>query len=192
MRPSRLVIALAGLCVLASAAAASGHASIGAGVGATPLHLRGAVKPGHRYQFPGLYVVNTGSRTSEYVVKVQRLDTKPGQSVPATWLRLARTRLRLRAHKSAVVPVELILPRNAAGGDYRTDLVVGTSTRRPGHGAALGAAAADELSFTVSTPGGFPWGSPWLVYSLVAVLGLGLSIALVRRLGLRIEIERSR
>jgi hypothetical protein len=188
-RSHSLLFAVAAGLAFAAAMPAPSQSSIGTGVGATPLQLQVAAKPGHRYRFPSLYVVNTGSQTSEYAVRVQQLGTRPGKDVPASWLRLGRTRLRLRPHKSAVIPVRLLLPRNVPGGHYRTDLVVGTSTRRPGHGAALGAAAADELSFTVTGTGGFPWTSPWLIYPLIGLLGLGLLISIVRRLGLRIEIE---
>jgi hypothetical protein len=83
----------------------------------------------------------------------------------------------------------LILPKHVAGGDYRTDLVVGTTTGRPKRGAALGAAAADQLAFTIATPG-FRWSSPWLLYPLLAIAVVGLAALVVRRLGLRIEIER--
>lgn len=175
----------------ATGAPARQRGSIGTGVGATPLQLTSTANPGGRYSLPSLYIVNTGSRVSVYAVRVERIGHLSGHDVPPSWLRLGRTTLRLRPHQHAFVPVRLILPRHAAGGDYRTDLVVGTTTRRPTRGAALGAAAADQLAFTIATPG-FPWSSPWLIYPLLAAAVIGLAALTVRRAGLRIEIERRR
>jgi hypothetical protein len=193
-------VALAGLAaaftlITAAAPADTGAAStpqksiIGAGVGATPLQLHTDVRPGRHYRFPPLYVVNTGSRTSNYLVRIEQLGAQTGHQVPAAWLQVARTRLRLRPHKSALIPVSLSVPKNAAGGNYRTDLIVGTSMQRPGRGATLGAAAADQLIFTIATPG-FSWTSPWLLYPLLALLTLGAVVLTIRRLGLRVEIHR--
>jgi hypothetical protein len=103
---------------------------IGAGVGAAPLVLPAPAHPGHTYRFPPLYVVNTGTQTSSYLVRVDRLAGATGHIVPTSWVRLERTRLRLGARQSAFVPVMLILPKRVGAGAYRTDLVVGTSTRR--------------------------------------------------------------
>jgi len=179
------ILALAALSLPSFAAA-----TIGTGVGATPLRLIARAEPGRQYRLPSLFVVNTGTQTSDYVVHVRHVDLKPGREVPASWVHVARTRLRLRAHKHALVGVVLSVPKSAANGDYRTDLVVGTSTRRPGSGAALGAAAADGLIFTVGGPTTYPWSSPWFwvaVFGLVAAL---LLRTLVRRLGIRVQLER--
>lgn len=185
-----ILTGLAALAVpAASAAPAPKKASVGAGVGARPLQLGTNARAGGRYHLPSLYVVNTGNRPSTYRVRIERLGTETGRDVPAAWVRLARTHLRLQPHKSALIPVSLVLPEHAAGGDYRTNLVVGTSMRRPGRGAALGAAAADQLSFTIATPG-FSWSSPWVLYPLLGLLAVGALVVTIRRLGLRIEIVR--
>jgi hypothetical protein len=163
---------------------------IGAGVQAAPLVLASSVHRGRTYRFAPLYVVNTGTQTSDYTVRVYRLRGGSGRDVPSSWLRLGRTKLRLRARQSTLVPVRLVVPRDAVSGYYRTDLVVGTSTAPPGRGAALGAAAADALRFTIAAPGGFSWGSPWLRDTLIGLVSLVLLVVIARRLGLHVEIER--
>src|SRR5262249_10173599 len=154
----------AGLCIApaATGAHAQPRGSIGAGVGATPLQLSSPAHSGGSYTLPSLYVVNTGTRVSVYRVRVERVGRISGRAVPPAWLHLGQTTLRLRPRQHAFVPVRLILPKNAAGGDYRTDIVVGTTTRRPTRGAALGAAAADQLAFIIATRR-FQWSSPWLL-----------------------------
>jgi hypothetical protein len=198
-RIPRISLALAASFLVALSAAGAGRTSIGggqksigAGVGANPLRLSAVAHPGHTYRMPSLYVVNTGDRVSTYAVQVRRVGDPLGHDVPATWIHLARMRLRLRPHASAVIPVRLIVPRDAAGGNYATDLVVGTSTRRPRQGTALGAAAAAQLGFSVGAPGGFSWNSPWLIYLLLALFGLAVIVSVARRFGLRIEVERRR
>ena len=176
------------LLVLLSVAPA--WASVGVGVGAVPLRLAAPARPGGHYRLPSLYVVNTGTQTSDYLVRVQPLGHPPGRAVPAAWVHLGRTRLRLRPRHHALIPVTLAVPTGAAAGAYRTDLIASTAMTRLGHGAALGAAAADRLSFTVDSPGrGLTW-PPWLGYLLLALAGAGVFVFAARRLGLRIQIER--
>lgn len=183
--------------ILGTATAQADKGSIGVGVSATPLQLHAPLRAGLEYTFPSLYVVNTGTRTSNYRVKIERVGKFSGRDVQASWLHLGRTQLRLRPHKTAFVPVKLTVPKNAAGGDYQTDLVVGTTTHRPGSraangaSAAVGAAAADKLEFTIAEPG-FDWTSPSLVYPLLTMLAGGLLIFTLRRLGYRIEVQRRR
>jgi hypothetical protein len=189
-RSRRRRLAAASAAALVLFVPAAGSASIGAGIGANPIRLAGRAEPGGRYHLPSLYVVNTGTKAAEYRVRIERLGDAPGRDVPASWVRFARTRLRLRPHRSAIVPVTLVLPTRAAHGSYRSNVVVGTWTKRRGRGAALGAAAADELSFTVGRPQGFAWWSPRLAYPLTGIAAAILLFLLVRRAGIRVNIER--
>jgi hypothetical protein len=171
-------------------AAAPAGASVGVGVGAAPLRLAGPARPGGHYRLPSLYVVNTGTQTSDYLVRVQRLGHPTGRAVPASWVHLGRAQLRLLPRQHTLVPVTVSVPDDAASGAYGTDLVASTVMKQPGHGTALGAAAADRLIFTVDAPGrGFSW-PPWAGYLLLALAGAALAVLSARRLGLRVQIER--
>jgi hypothetical protein len=181
-------VAAAVLALLAVPTGAQG--SIGTGVGTNPLQLSSQAEPGHRYRLPSLYVVNTGSQGSDYLVRVERLGDKPGRDVPAAWIRFARTRVRLAPHKSALIRVILVVPSGAAHGTYRSNVVVGTSTPGLARGAALGAAAATEVIFRVGGPGAYLWSSSWLLYSVAGLIAVGLLRSFVRRLGLQVRIER--
>ena len=130
-RSRRRRLAAASAAALVLFVPAAGSASIGAGIGANPIRLAGRAEPGGRYHLPSLYVVNTGTKAAEYRVRIERLGDAPGRDVPASWVRFARTRLRLRPHRSAIVPVTLVLPSQAAHGSYRSNVVLGTWTRRP-------------------------------------------------------------
>ena len=189
-RPLRAAGLAAAVLLLLMLAVAPAGASIGVGVGAAPLRLAAPASPGGSYQLPSLYVVNTGSQASDYLVRVQLLGHPPGRDVPAAWVHLGLTRLQLGAHDHALIPVTLAVPKDAPGGAYRTDLIASTVMTRPGRGAGLGAAAADLLSFTVDAPGhGLLW-PPWLTYLLLALAAAGLLTIATRRLGLHIQIER--
>jgi hypothetical protein len=168
------------------------QADIGTGIGANPLRLASRAQPGGRYHLPSVLVVNTGNQASSYIVQVKRLGQPNGHDVPASWIRFAHTKVQLRPHKRAVIPAVLTVPKHAAGGVYRSNVVVSTYTRRPGGGgAALGAAAADELSFAIVSPGGSLWRA-WLVYLLLALAATGAIVFLTRRLGLHFRIERQK
>lgn len=192
-RPLRAAGLAAGtlLLLLLLLPAAPAGASIGVGVGAAPLQLAAAARPGSSYRLPSLYVVNTGTQAGGYLVRVQRLGHLPGRAVPASWVHLGRSGLHLRPRQHTLIPVTLAVPKNAPDGAYRTDLVASTVITRPGHAATLGAAAADQLSFTVDAPGhGLSW-PPWLTYLLLALAGAGLLTFAARRSGLRIQVQRS-
>jgi len=170
---------------------AGAQANIGTGIGANPLLLASRAVPGGRYLLPSVLVVNTGSQASSYIVRVKRLGQPKGRDVPASWIRFTRTTVRLGPHKRAVIPVVLTVPKGAAGGVYRSNVVVSTYTRRRGGGAVLGAAAADELGFAIGHPSSSLWSWAWFSYLLLAVAATSVAF-LIRRLGLRFRIERQR
>lgn len=164
-------------------------ASVGTGIGVNPIRLASRAEPGNSYRLPSLYVVNTGTQAADYLVKVKRLKQGPGRDVPPAWVRFAHTRLRLQPRKTAIIPVRLIVPKQAAHGDYRSNVVVSTYTPRRSGGASLGAAAADELSFTIGSPGGSVWAQSWFRYLVLVLTATVLVILLIRRSGLHLRIE---
>jgi hypothetical protein len=165
---------------------------VGTGIGVNPIRLASRAEPGNSYRLPSLYVVNTGTQAADYLVKVKRLTQEPGRDVPSAWVRFAHARVRLQPRKTAVIPVSLIVPKQAAHGDYRSNVVVSTYTPRHSRGAALGAAAADELSFTIGSPGSSVWSQSWFRYFVLVLAATVLVIVLIRRSGLRLRVEHQR
>src|SRR3982074_1449235 len=90
----RLVLA-AGLAVAANLAPVGGGGGAGPGVGAPPITLSETAIPGHSYTLPSLYLVNTGTETSRYGVRVARLEQGQQRDVPTSWVAVASTTLNL-------------------------------------------------------------------------------------------------
>jgi hypothetical protein len=173
--------------VLALPAAAA--ASVGTGVGASPIILAQRALPGHAYRLPGLYVLNTGTVASRYHVRVQRLTPGGQNTLPGRWVTLAQNDFLLRPRHSTMVAFTIRVPNHALAGPYLSDLVASTvSARHPGS-TAVGAAAATKLGLTVSqTPGSIPWGT----IGLAALAGLLVATAMygIRWSGLHVRFER--
>lgn len=183
------VVAVA--AALAALAPLHVRASVGTGVQAGAIVLPDTAEPGHSYELPRLYIVNTGTEASRYAVHVQRLTHGAEHDVPMAWISLGTTDISLAPGRSLTVPVRLRVPTDAASGDYLTNLVVGTTTPGTTSGAALGAAAAAELRFSV-VPGGrhLPWPWPWWAYTVVFGAALIVIAALLqRRLGVRLSVH---
>jgi hypothetical protein len=174
----------------ASAGAGASPTELGAGVGASPLELSAPAHPGGTYQvLPKLLVVNTGTASAHYQLRVERLSKGPQRTLPADWIQFAANDFQLAPKGRRSVVVRAIVPSSAIAGSYESDVVV-TGVVPHGNGqAAAGAAAATTVSFTVK--GGPVSSFPWSV--LAAIGGLVLLVAfvfLVRRSGFRLKVER--
>jgi hypothetical protein len=139
-----LSLSLAG--VIGGAGAA--WATVGVGVQAAPVVLSAPARPGTTSAFPSVYVINTGTESAEYSLKVERLSTGDELAVPPSWVTFEEQDFKLLPHRATTVAVRLKLPPTATTGQYMTDIVVSTSARGSGI-AAAGAAAATKLVFTV-------------------------------------------
>jgi hypothetical protein len=169
------------------------NASIGVGVQAGPVRLADAALTGQSYALPPVYVVNTGTQPESVAVRVDRLSTGRGRSVPQSWIRMTGPAVRLSPQQGTKIPLELVVPAGAKSGRYLSDVVV---TGAPGISAGhvnLGVAAATPLEFSVrpgpaTGPGPLvpPW-TWWFAAGLLALLAVGLGL---RRSGIRIRIER--
>jgi len=167
-------------------------ASIGVGVQAAPVRLTDAALTGQSYALPPVYVSDTGTQPETIKVRVDRLSTGRGRSVPQSWVHATGPTVHLSPHQGAQVPLQLAVPAGAKPGRYLSDIVV---TAAPGATAGqvnLGVAAATPLEFTVrqgAPPSPLvPTWTWWFTAGLVALLVVGLGL---RRSGIRIRIERT-
>jgi hypothetical protein len=186
-----------GTIVLGSAVLAAplrAGASVGTGVGADPIVLAETAHAGQSYTLPALYLVNTGTETSQYAVRVLRLDQGKQRNVPASWIVVPTRPISLAPKAATNVPLTLDVPADAAAGDYMTDVVAGTVAAAGGSaGASVGTQAATQLHFSVGAGNGWlPWPPPdWALVVLLAAAVVVLGRLAVRS-GLRIHVERTR
>lgn len=180
--PSRSHTRVAALGVIAALLAAPSYAtaSIGTGVGANPLTIGAAPHAGRTYTLRWLYVKNTGTANSYYVVRVLRLTPGSQRAVPARWVRLTPSAFRLGPGEIERVTVSLAIPAAAPGGRYLTNLLASTYAPHAPGTTALGAAAADQLAFQL--PGGspFPWPIVGVAAGIIAALAAILAIRRAR------------
>jgi len=168
------------------------QASVGVGVQAAPVRLGQAARAGGSYALPSVYVVDTGTQDESISIRVERRDGDAGRAVPSSWVRATGPGLRLSAHQSARVPLELVVPAGAKPGRYLSDIVVSGSAVTSVGRANLGVAAATALEFSV-TPGAppAPFLPTWTWWLLGSLMALGLIVAGIHRSGLRVDIERN-
>jgi hypothetical protein len=166
-------------------------ADVGAGIGASPISLAQAAAPGGTYALPSVYVVNTGTDTGRFRLRVQRISTGAARTVPVDWVRIGRGELTLGPMQHALVPLTLVLPASAHPGHYLTDLVFGTVSTSSTPGAHVGAQAATKLEFDVK-PASAP-SSSWWIWLLMGAAGVLLVVALLaaqRHYRFKVRFER--
>jgi hypothetical protein len=183
-------IAASVLAVLAVPATA--QASVGVGIQAGPVRLAGAAHAGGSYALPTVLVTNTGTSPESVSLSVDRVSAGSGRTVPPSWVH-ASGAVTLGARQSARVPLELVVPPTARPGRYFSDVLVKAGAPNPAGGATFDAGAATDLAFTVE-PG--PVSGPWFSVPVWVLPGIGLVLliaggaGLMRRLGVRVRIER--
>jgi hypothetical protein len=179
------------IAVLAVPAAA--QASVGVGIQPGPVRRTDSVHPGSSYRLPAVLVVNTGTITEQVAVKVERISSGIGRTVPPSWVRASSASVSLAPGQSARIPLQLEVPASATPGRYFSDVVASAGSPSSAGGAGFGAGAATSLEFTVAAgaaPG--PWFTMpgWVLGAIVVILLLAGAAAAARRSGLRIRIDR--
>jgi hypothetical protein len=183
-------IAASVLAVLAVPATA--QASVGVGIQAGPVRLAGAAHAGGSYALPAVLVTNTGTSPESVSLSVDRVSAGSGRTVPSSWVR-ASGAVTLGARQSARVPLELVVPPTARPGRYFSDVLVKAGAPNPASGATFDAGAATDLAFRVEPgPVSSPWFSVpiWVLPGIGVVLLIAAAAGLMRRLGVRVRIER--
>jgi hypothetical protein len=186
--PLAVPVAFAAFSVFLPAA----QASVGVGVQAAPIRLGNVARTGGSYALPPVYVVDTGTQDESISVRVERRDGEAGRAVPSSWIRQTGPGLRLSAHQSARVPLELVVPGDAKPGRYLSDIVVSGSAVTSVGRANLGVAAATALEFSVTRGAPpAPFLPTWTWWLLGGLMALGLIVAWLHRSGFRLDIERN-
>jgi hypothetical protein len=182
-----------GACLLAVLAVpATAQASVGVGIQAGPVRLAGAAHAGGSYALPAVLVVNTGTSPESVSLSVDRVSAGSGRTVPPSWVH-ASGAVTLGAKQSARVPLQLVVPPTARPGRYFSDVLVKAGAPNSAGGATFDAGAATELAFTVAPgPVSGPWFSVpiWVLPGIGAVLLIAAGAGLMRRLGVRVRVER--
>jgi hypothetical protein len=171
---------------------ATAQASVGVGIQAGPVRLAGAAHPGGSYALPDVLVVNTGTNPESVSLSIHRVSAGSGRTVPPAWVHPSGA-VTLDARQSARVPLQLIVPPTARPGQYFSDVLVKAGPPDSAGGATFDAGAATQLAFTVAPgPVSSPWFSVpiWVLPGIGVVLLIGVTAGLMRRLGVRVRIER--
>lgn len=179
------------IAVLAVPAAA--QASVGVGIQPGPVRLTGSVHPGSSYSLPAVLVVNTGTFTEQVDVKVERISSGAGRTVPPSWVRASGAAVSLQPGQSARIPLQLEVPGSAKPGRYFSDVVATAGSPSSAGGAGFAAGAATDLEFAVAAGAGpGPWFTMpgWVLGAIIVILLLAGAAVAARRSGLRIRIDR--
>jgi len=136
------------------------------------------VRAGKTYTVRWLYVKNSGTIRSEYQVKVTRFSPGSSRPVPAGWVRLTPSTFRLSPGAIERVTVSVAIPASAPGGPYLGDLLAATYAGHTPGATALGAAAADQLTFRLPAGRSFPW--PIIAIACAAALAVATGMAFQR------------
>lgn len=186
------------LLSMAATLATSGFADRGVGVSVGEMKVETVLSPGSSYKLPPISVVNTGDEHSDYLVSIGYLVDQQQMQPRADWLEFEPQRFSLDPDVSADVVARLVLPSDAAPGEYFA--LVKAQTVAQSEGSSVGVAAATKLSFSVESSGWLEsrarqvnrWlydGSPW-TYLLPAALLLGFLALKFGRVPFRVRFER--
>jgi hypothetical protein len=168
------------------------EASIGVGVQAGPVRLGSVAHPGGSYALPAVYVVDTGTQAEFVTVRIERLSRGSGLAVPPSWIQPGPG-VQLQPHRSAQIPLQLVVPDGARSGDYLSDVVATGSVTVSAGTANLGVAAATKLEFRVGPgPAHGPWPAvpAWSAWAAGGLLALAIAVVGLRRSGFQIRVER--
>jgi hypothetical protein len=180
--------------LLLIAAPVAAYASVGVGVQAGPVRLAGDAHPGGTYALPPVYVVNTGTQPEAVAIRIERISSGAGRTVPAAWIRVTGLPSALGHGQSARIPLSVVIPAGAKPGTYFSDVVVTGSASLTDGGAHLGVAAATDLEFRI-VPGAVSsaWFAipSWVLLAVAIVAVLAVAVVLMTRSGISIRIERA-
>ena len=178
--------------LLVGCLSADAFASVGAGVGASPLELATPADPGTSDQLvPLLLVVNTGTSPAQYHLRVTQLSREGQQrTLPAVWIQFGANDFQLAPKAKTWIRVSVSVPTSATAGSYSTDVIAtGVAPHSEGRVAA-GAAAATAILIKVRGTSSSSF--PWRITLILGVIVLLAAIVVVTQSGIRLRFERRR
>jgi hypothetical protein len=143
-RAAALIVACAGALLLAFSAGADRGVAVDLG----RIDIDQPLAPGGAYRLPELGVRNPGDERTSYRVKVWPVRGA-GLAPPEDWFRIAPDRVTLRPNEIRKIQTRIVLPPDAAAGDYAA--LLGPEIVSDKSGASVGAAAVTRLTFTVES-----------------------------------------
>jgi hypothetical protein len=146
--PARAGGLLAAAAVAALLAAPQAAADRGVALDIGQIDIEQALVPGGSYRLPAFGVRNPGDERTSYLLKVWPIRGG-GRAPDPRWVRFSPVRLTLRPNRIMRIQVRIVLPADAAPGDYAA--LIGPEIVGTGGGASVGGAAAARLTFTVES-----------------------------------------
>lgn len=200
----RRSIAARAACLAATGAvllsiAGPAAATTGVSVDLGRIEITQQLAPGGAYNLPSLGVRNPGTERTSYVMIASPVEGAGGVLSGPAWFTFEPASLTLEPGEVGRVRIRLVLPVDAAPGDYT--VLVGAQIAAQGEGASVGAAAAARTTFTIQPAGGLealgtqvgqlfgdllPWSA--VVPAVLVLLVAGWFLR--RRFTFRIGIER--
>jgi len=187
--PARATGLFAAAAVAALLSAQQAAADRGVALDIGRIDIEQALVPGGNYRLPAFGVRNPGDERTSYLLKVWPIRGDAKAPDPH-WVHFSPDRLTLRPNRIRRIQVRVILPSDAAPGDYAA--LIGPEIVGTGGGASVGGAAAARLTFTVESSstleswwrrlkGFLSDHMPWTLVVPAAVLAALLAEAMRRR-----------
>jgi hypothetical protein len=190
------VAALVAIGLLFFALAGTTTADGGVALDLAEVAVEDVLDPGRRYELPVLTVRNPGDEHSTYRMGAGGIENDDFLDPVEEWFEFDPDNFALAGKASSPVSVSLVLPQDAAAGDYRG--VVRAELVPEGEGPLVGVAAGAEITFTLSQRGDlgaiFRWLEdafrdllPWSVILPLVVIAVIAAVWLRKRFRISIE-----
>ncbi len=162
--------------------AATATAELGVGTEVRRIDVPQALSAGGTYRIVPFNIANTGTEAAELGI-VTMQSSKPGITVPASWLSFEPAGFSLQPGQSVDVQTTVRIPAGAAPGLYRIRLLGVPQTLTPSSGGLIGIGVGPTLSFTVGAPGVWQrmWSTAdggWMPWSALGALAPAVLVVL--------------
>jgi hypothetical protein len=151
---------MAGCAFVLIAAVGPALATSGVSIDLGRIDITEQLSPGGSYNLPTFGVRNPGTERTSYTIVANPVLDPARKAPPAAWFRFDPATVTLDPGATQPVHVRLVVPTDAAPGDYI--VLVGAQIASQGSGATVGAAAAARTTFTVAPANAIDAALTWL------------------------------